>query len=102
MNMHGPMKHWLPFLNNTTHKILFKDRALGSNFLRTKRRLSTSHLPILEPMLRPALLNHTIYSISLPPSHPRHFMGLPRASRGSAIHVFLLRLVIVEKNCLVW
>ena len=36
MNMHGPMKHWLPFLNNTAHKIIFKDRALGSNLLQPK------------------------------------------------------------------
>ena len=32
----GPMKHWLPFLNNTpfkSRKILFNARGLGSNLL---------------------------------------------------------------------
>ena len=33
----------------------------------TKRRLSTSHIPILEPVWKPALPSYTIYSDSLPP-----------------------------------
>ena len=66
--------------------------TLKSKFTPTKRRLSACHLPILEPMLKPALPSYTIYSISFPPSHPRHFIGLLRASRDSAIHVLLVYL----------
>ena len=44
-------------------------------FTPTKRRLSTSHLPIFEPVLKPTLPSNTIYSISLPPSHPSHLLA---------------------------
>ena len=76
-------------------KILLKARALGSNLPQTKGDFkSTSHLSILEPLLKPALPSHTIYSNSPPPSHPWHFMGLPRASRGSVIDAFLVMIII--------
>ena len=39
----------------------------------TKRRLSTSHIPILEPVWKPALPSYTIYSDSL---HPRTLPSL--------------------------
>ena len=64
-----------PFISQ---KILFKARALGSNLLPS------------EPVLKPALPSYTIYSNSLPPSYLWHFNGLPRASRRSAIHIFLV------------
>ena len=76
-------------------KILIKARALSSNLLQTKGDFkTTSHLSTLEPLLKPALPSHTIYSNSPPPSHLWHFMGLPRASRGSAIDVFQVMIII--------
>ena len=58
-------------------------------FTPTKRRLTTSHLPILQPVLKLALPSYPIYSNSLPlPSVT--FYARPRVSRGSAIHVFLV------------
>ena len=42
-------------------------------FTPTKRRLTTSHLPTLEPLLKPALSSYTINSSSLPPSIPAIF-----------------------------
>ena len=79
----GPMQHWLttatPF---KSQKILFKARALGSNLIH--RRLSTSQLPILDP---PSPVTWFTSFLSCPPTT----YGLPpRASRGSAIHVFLV------------
>ena len=62
-------------------------------FTPTKRRLSASHLPTLEPLLKPALSSYTINSNSLAPFHPWNFMGfLPPtwAPRGSAIQVFVV------------
>ena len=53
-----------------SHNILFNARALVLNNTPIKRRLTTSHLPILEPVLKPALPSYTIYSSSLPPSTP--------------------------------
>ena len=83
------MQHWLPFLNNSNQKILFNGRALGSIL---EKRLTTSLLPTLKPVLKPTLPSYTIYSKFLP-FHPWHFMGLPfRASRGPAIHAFLVLL----------
>ena len=55
----------------------------------TKRRLSTSHIPILEPVLEPALPSYIIYSNSLPPSSLTFYGIPPRDSRVSAIHLFL-------------
>ena len=41
--------------------------------------------------LKPALSSFTVYSVSLPPSHPYILRtSLPRASRGFAIHVVLV------------
>ena len=40
-----------------------------------KRKLSTSHSPILEPVLKPAR-QATQFTPILPPFHPWHFMGL--------------------------
>ena len=52
-------------------------------FTPTKRRLTTSHLPTLEPLLKPALSSYTINSSSLPlPSLT--FFGLPPPSPNSA------------------
>ena len=65
-----------------SQKILFKPRALGSNLIH--RRLSTSQLPILDPP-PPQLHDLLCFSPLLPP-----IMGSPRASRGSAMHVFLV------------
>ena len=64
-----------PFISQ---KIFFKARGLGSNLLPS------------EPVLKPALPSYTIYSNSLPPSYLWHFNALPRASRGSAIQIFLV------------
>ena len=50
---------------------------------------SIEKLPILEQVLKPALLSY-IDSIFPLPSHLLHFQGLPRVSRGSAIQVFLV------------
>ena len=86
-----------PSLTTTTpfksQKILFHDRAMGSN--NQKEILSTSHIPILEPVWKPALPSYTIYSDSLPPppppSIPDNLWTSPiRASRVSAVHVFLV------------
>ena len=55
-----------------SQKILFNDRALGCNLLLgTKRRLTTSHLPILEPVLKLASLSIPNYFTPiLSPFHP--------------------------------
>ena len=55
-----------------SQKILFNDRALGCNLLLgTKRRLTTSHLPILEPILKLASLSIPNYFTPiLSPFHP--------------------------------
>ena len=83
----GPVQHSLttetPF---KSPKMVFKAKALGSNLIH--RRLSTSQLPILDPP-SPVHAVHDLLHVSpvLPP-----LMGSPpppRASRGSAIHVFL-------------
>ena len=75
----GPMKHWLPFLNNTKPIKIpekpFLRQSTRFKFTPTKRRLTTSPLPISEPVLKLALPSHTIYSNSLP-FHPWHFLGL--------------------------
>ena len=60
-----------PSLTTTTpfksQKILFNKRALGFKFTPTKKAISyISHLPILEPVLKPALPSYPIYSNSLP------------------------------------
>ena len=69
-------------------------RGTGFQFTPTKRRLSTSQPPILEQVLKPSLSRYTIESVSLLPSHFWHFTGLlPRATRDSAIHVFLVVIV---------
>ena len=72
----GPMQHWLttatPF---KSQKILFKSRLLGSNLIH--RRLSTSQLPIWDPP-SPVTWFTSFFSPVLP------------ASRGFAIHVFLV------------
>ena len=73
-----------PFLHQP-QKILFKDRALCSNLLQPKRRLTTPLLPILEPVLKSALAS---YILCPPPSPPP-----ARATRGSAIHVFLVHMI---------
>ena len=66
---HGrPWNIGYPALTTATpfksQKILFNARALAS------------HLPIIEPALKPALHSYAIYSNSLP-FHPWHFMGIP-------------------------
>ena len=65
------MQHLLPFFNNSIPIWIpedpFKARVLGSKSTPTKRRLITSHLPILEPVLKPA-----------PPSPVIQFNLLPR------------------------
>ena len=75
----GTIQHWLttgtPF---KSQKILFKTRALGSNL----KYISASNI-------RPALPSYMNYFISLLSSHL--LWASPRASRGSAIHVFLVR-----------
>ena len=48
-------------------------------FTPTKRRLTTSHLPILEPVLKPALPSYAIYSPILSPLLPWHFMSLAQS-----------------------
>ena len=90
----GPMQHWLPFLTTATpfksQKILFKARAPGSNLpAPTKRRLSTSHLPI----------KGQCWNLSFPLTQFSPFLSRPpildilcpspRAPWGSAIHVIL-------------
>ena len=66
-------------------------------FTPTKRRLTTSHLPILEPGLNLALPSYPIYSNSLPlPSLIFYGPSPPRASRGSAIHVFLVLDIVLD------
>ena len=74
-----------------SQKILFNKRALDFKFTPTKRRLTTSHLPILEPVLKPALPSYPIYSNSLPLPSLTFYGPSPRASRGSAIQVFLVK-----------
>ena len=49
---------------------------------------------ILAPNIRSTLPSYMIYFISLQSSHP--FMGSPQASRGSAIHVFLVIIIMTE------
>ena len=85
----GTMQHWLttgtPF---KSQKILFKARTLGSNL----KYISASNI-------RPALPSYMIYFISLLSSHP--LWASPRASRGSAIHVFLVMYIfslVLEKH----
>ena len=64
-------------------------------------KLKTSNITkLLESLLIPAILSNTIiiYSISLLPSrsHPWHFTDLlPRASRCSAMHVFLVYFIFL-------
>ena len=57
-------KHWLLFLNNTNPIKIpehpFQRQSTGFKFTPTKRRLSTSHIPILELVLKPALPSYTI------------------------------------------
>ena len=53
-----------------SQKILFNDKSTGFKFTPTKRRLTTSHLPILEPVLKTTIPSYTIYSNSLSPSIP--------------------------------
>ena len=79
----GPMQHSLttatPF---KSQKILFKARALGSNLIhRRLKYISASNI-------RPALPSYMIYFVSLLFPHP--IRDPPRASRGSAIYVFLV------------
>ena len=63
-----------------------------------QKMFSISQRQVLEPVLEPALHNDTIHSIFSPPFHPWLFKGLlPRAPRGSAIHVFLVN--IETKKC---
>ena len=81
----------------TSQKILFNKRALhGLKFTPTKRRFIfiTSHLPILEPVLKLALPSYTIYSSSLPLASLTFYGPPSRASRCSAIHIFL----VLKKN----
>ena len=64
---------WLRCLNNSNPiKIpnLFLRQGTRFEFTPTKRRLSISLLPILQPLLKPILPSYAIYSISFPPSHP--------------------------------
>ena len=83
----GPMQHSLttaiPF---QSQKTLFKARALGSNLIH--RRLRTYQLPILDPPSPVTwfalFVSCPSTSYGLPPPPP------PRASRCSAIHVFLV------------
>ena len=79
-----PLQHSLttapPF---KSQKILFKARAPGSNLIH--RRLSTSQLPILD-LHSPVTWFTSL--LSRPPTP--YALPSPRASRGSAIHVFLV------------
>ena len=92
------MKHWLPFLNNTRtlfkfQRILFLTTEYWLTYTPTKRRLTKSHFPILEPVMKLTLPSYTIYSSSLPRFTPDILWTFPtRGSRGSAIHVFLVLL----------
>ena len=80
----GPMQHSLTTASPIkSQKILFKARALGSNLIH--RRLSTSQLPILDP---PSPVTWFTSFLSCPPTP--YGLPPPRASRGSAIHVFLV------------
>ena len=60
-------------------------------FTPTKRRLTTSHILILEPVWKLALPSYTIYSNSLPLPSLTFYGPPPRASWGSVIHVFLVK-----------
>ena len=63
-------------------------------FTPAKRRLTTSHLPVLEPVLKRALPSYTICSNSLPLPTPGILWASPRALRGSAIHIFLVHCIL--------
>ena len=63
-------------------------------FTPTKRRLPTSHIPILEPVWKIALPSYTIYSNSLPLPSLTFYGPPPRASRRSAIHLFLVNAAL--------
>ena len=81
----------------------FKSQSAGFKFILIKRRLTTSHIPTLDPVLKPALPTYTIYSNSPPPFHLWHFTDLPRASRVSAINVFLVfTMIFVDKSQHLW
>ena len=69
---HGTYETLATLLNNTNPIKIpehpFYRQSTGFKFTPTKRRLSTSHIPVLEPVLKPALLSCTNYSDSLLPS----------------------------------
>ena len=85
----GPLQHSLttapPF---KCQKILFKARAPGWNLIH--RRLSRSQLPILDP---PSPVTWFTSPFPRPPPPPLCAPSPSRASRGSAIHVFLVEYI---------
>ena len=68
-------KHSLAVVHSTINIFVYDYRNLlviftAALFTPSKRRLTTSHLPILEPVLKTTIPSYTIYSNSLSPSIP--------------------------------
>ena len=87
----GPMQHSLTTaIPIKCQKILFKRKSTGLKCTPTKRRVSTSHLLIWEPVSQ---LHNLLHSSPALPSLSFHASPFhPRASRGFAMHVFLVEM----------
>ena len=73
------LRHYISPTISSTHYYWHFTNNSYTYYYRWHGLAFTSHLPILEPDLP----THTVYSSSLPPSHPWHLLGLPRAFRGN-------------------